>query len=185
MLVIENDAIIQSIINKEVEFSECLIFFDNFESFLIKFNDTEYIEFLKFHNCKNIGGTYIRENIVDNGFPKCFIFINNSNSLLIQSFCLLHEIAHYENVKIENSIYNREDNEYYAFFNMGNKILYSDFNNSGKKQLIEYFIHQIEKKCNDHRGFYKNAARRIIKTDLWEECLESVKNFDDSLIFAA
>ncbi len=185
MLLIENDAIIQSIINKEVEFSECPVVFDNFESFSAKFNDTEYTEFLEFYNFRNIGGTYIRENIVDNGFPKYFIFINNSNSLLIQLFCLLHEIAHYKNDEIGYSIYNREDNEYYAFFNMGNKILYSDFNNAGKKQLIKYFIYQIEKKCNDHRGFYKNAARRIVKTSLWKECIEFVNNFDDSLIFAA
>ena len=139
MLVIENDAIMQSIINKEVEFSECPVIFDNFESFLIKFNDPEYTEFLEFYNCKNTGGTYIRENIVDNGFPKCFIFINNSNFLLIQLFCLLHEIGHYKNDETGYSIYNREDNEYYAFFNMGNKILYSNYNNSVKKTINKIF----------------------------------------------
>ncbi len=179
MLVIENEIIIQSIINKEVENSKCSVFFDNFESFLIKFNDPEYTEFLEFYNCKNTGGTYIRENIIDNGFPECFIFIENSSFLLIQLFCLLHEIEHYKDDETRHGIYNREDNEYYAFFNMGNKMLYSDYNSSVKKQLIEYFIYQVEKKCNDHRSFYKNAARRIIKTDLWKECLEFVKN--DSL----
>ena len=179
LLTVEND-IIQSIIDIEVKNSECPVFFDNVEPFLRIINNSVISNFFDKYNTNDstVNGFFISKDPVNNGFPEQYIFVDNSNSLLLRLSSLIHEIEHYNHYrKIGRKSYNRIKKwkkEYYIYINMAKKILYGNFSKFVKKQLLDNFISQIKFLCKNNDDFYNKAAKKMVRTKIWKECLKVV-----------
>ena len=161
-------------------------FFDNIKFFLKTSNNPSISSFFNRHHTNNftVNGLFVSKDIVNNGFPEQYIFIPNSLSFLYQLSSLLHEIEHFNHCKKigKNSYYKvrTRKKEFYVYSNVANKILYSNFNNSVKKQLLDNFISQIRLLCKSNFDIYKKAAKKMVKKRIWKKCLKFVK--DDSLV---